>query len=1218
MSNKNVENKFRDLAPSQNAEGILEYSEAIDFALASSRIKNIAITGPYGSGKSSIIRTYEETHKKDSHKFLNISLATFTDEEFEEKSAGNITRKQNAKSQEQTEQHQLVEQSILQQMLYGADSQKLPYSRFRRITKPTKPYIKAIFVTFWYILLFLLFNNTTTILSFDFSKKWWIWSSISLFFALISILIFAEIYKVLFKTPIKKISLPKGEFETADLPEGSILNKHLDEIIYFFQETNYNVVVIEDLDRFGSPEIFIKLREINKLINDNLMGCATKKKPPRIVKFLYALKDDMFLHKDRAKFFDFLIPVVPVINSSNSLDKIEERIKGQRYEEYFKKDSNKQFLREVSFRLDDLRLIHNIFNEFNIYHSKLKSENLNITKLLAMMIFKNVYPSDFEALHSNKGALASLCDMKNHLLSARKKALQDEIAGLRVQLQYAEQETTRSLQELINAYVGRIVSYSTVPVIGILAKESILHFRTIKTVEQFEALKLEQNIHLVKDQNYNPGYNRNQYLQAINKSFTAIEEEINPGMTFKERVEAIENRPATEQLRLKKAIKKLEQEIATLPLQPLNKLILANENELVEPLKMLSPRDTSVFTYLVKNGHLDDTYHLYTSNFYEGRLSSRDREFIIAVSNLAGPLPPEFQIDTPQEIIQNIGAEHFSSPYILNVQLIDYLVTISSSETKNALSFVADHYGESETFLQSYFASGQELELFIIKLFSEHPSLIVTVCESSLSAEIVTYILRFVENDFIINSLNKDNILTHYLSENGEKVFVAQSVRPDKYEVLIDLYVKFVDIPALEDNSDLLVYCYENDLYSISKNNILFLLELFVDRLKYPALDIKKANYSSIIGSHEEFFKKYVQENIESYITDVFLQLDDNSKETENAIIDLLTNSLLDLNLKKEILRSQEHIFKSLELIPDELWSYALSGNSVEIIWENIGVYTDLENWDRELITGILEDERNIVILTNNSLSDAELSDEKKKELFQFAAENNDLKDATYEKYMNSMRYQYSTFPDVSIEKMKILVKTGCAKLTSETFTSAAESTDLQVLLIEKNWSAYLSSKDKYPLDDVIREKLLDSRLSIKAKLEIIADITTSTIITNNKLARSIADILFQIEGDITSFDSLVIISAIKNASNSESAISLLIKAMPSLDEKTCMEIMSGMEEPYNEIASYGKRPKLKKSPLSSRLAELLHKKNWISSFKEDDDSIQIHTFKSADHSEGT
>ena len=109
------------------------------------------------------------------------------------------------------------------------------------------------------------------------------------------VILISDAYKALFGLSLKKISLTNAEIETGESPENSILNRHLDEIIYFFQQTKYDVVVIEDLDRFGNPEIFVKLREINKLINDN--------EKTREIKFLYALKDDMFAHKSRAKFF---------------------------------------------------------------------------------------------------------------------------------------------------------------------------------------------------------------------------------------------------------------------------------------------------------------------------------------------------------------------------------------------------------------------------------------------------------------------------------------------------------------------------------------------------------------------------------------------------------------------------------------------------------------------------------------------------------------------------------------------------------------------------------------------------------------------------------------------------------------------------------------------------------------------------------------------------
>ncbi|MGZ5018358.1 MAG: YobI family P-loop NTPase [Methylobacter sp.] len=353
---------FTDLTPIDDIDDVdpdRSYSKAISYALENSRIKNIALTGPYGSGKSSIIRAYE---KSNNYNFLNISLASFNEED--KKYIDPI----------------LIERSILQQMLYGADADKLPYSRFKRISVPRLPEIKTLLLVSWAIAAAVLYHHRNEIFDFkysDFSMSFLWLGNISLvaFVFFQAVVFISDIYKAAFGLSLNKISLTNAEIEIEKCSENSILNRHLDEIIYFFQQTKYDVVVIEDLDRFGDPEIFVKLREINKLINDN-------KKTSAQVRFLYALKDDMFAHKNRAKFFDFIIPVVPIINSSNSLDKVLVRLK----EHDFAKSIDTQFLREVSFYIDDLRLIHNIFNEFVIYYERLKSESLNVTKLLVMMI----------------------------------------------------------------------------------------------------------------------------------------------------------------------------------------------------------------------------------------------------------------------------------------------------------------------------------------------------------------------------------------------------------------------------------------------------------------------------------------------------------------------------------------------------------------------------------------------------------------------------------------------------------------------------------------------------------------------------------------------------------------------------------------------------------------------------------------------------------------
>src|ERR1035437_10288772 len=124
---------------------------------------------------------------------------------------------------------------------------------------------------------------------------------------------------------ITKLNIKNAEIQINDKINKSILNHHLDEILYFFEVTPYNVVIIEDLDRFQQTEIFTKLREINLLINNS------KKIKEKNVVFIYAVRDDMFKDKDRTKFFDFIIPVIPIINSSSSNEILLRKIENNEY-----------------------------------------------------------------------------------------------------------------------------------------------------------------------------------------------------------------------------------------------------------------------------------------------------------------------------------------------------------------------------------------------------------------------------------------------------------------------------------------------------------------------------------------------------------------------------------------------------------------------------------------------------------------------------------------------------------------------------------------------------------------------------------------------------------------------------------------------------------------------------------------------------------------------
>ena len=76
----------------------------------------------------------------------------------------------------------------------------------------------------------------------------------------------------------------------------------------------YDIVILEDLDRFKNISIFTKLRELNSLLNQ-------AQDIGRRIVFVYSLSDSVFEKSiERTKFFDFILPIIPHTNPSNSAD----------------------------------------------------------------------------------------------------------------------------------------------------------------------------------------------------------------------------------------------------------------------------------------------------------------------------------------------------------------------------------------------------------------------------------------------------------------------------------------------------------------------------------------------------------------------------------------------------------------------------------------------------------------------------------------------------------------------------------------------------------------------------------------------------------------------------------------------------------------------------------------------------------------------------------
>lgn len=396
------EYKFQKLTPINDIKlGV--YKDAIDFIFANEDINNIAITGSYGSGKSSVIESYKNLQCNDRQddklqskkEFIHISLAYIPSN--------------NSSDQDNINQ---LEGKVINTLIQQINPNKIPHSSFQRMLGKDREVHKnkSIFLSVFILSSFILFYKRL-IQDIFFIPQFMINFGIrSDYFFIINFIMWSYmLYRSLHyllnyfarKPLLKRIKILNNEIELFEKKDEDYFNKYLNEIIYLFKYCGVDAIVFEDIDRFNMKEIFIKLREINFLVNRQLLNEG--KKP---LKFIYLLKDDLFESKERTKFFDYIIPIIPIADASNSCDYLLEFFKDK---SYFKSVDEKLFLKEISLYIDDMRLIKNIYNEFEIYKERLEKRlKLNHEVLFATIVYKNIFPNDFNKFQYNEGYVYSV------------------------------------------------------------------------------------------------------------------------------------------------------------------------------------------------------------------------------------------------------------------------------------------------------------------------------------------------------------------------------------------------------------------------------------------------------------------------------------------------------------------------------------------------------------------------------------------------------------------------------------------------------------------------------------------------------------------------------------------------------------------------------------------------------------------------------------------
>lgn len=1140
---------------------------------AGRRIKNIAITGPYGAGKSSIIQTLERDYP--TFKYLNLSLATLRADEIPSKSDVSETdtldnNKSNTSDSDQVESlNRRIEYSILQQIIYKEESGKVPNSRLRRIRHFKTPELVkyGISIIVFLLCFFVVFEPTwlrveTFYSMFNFGKaNFWI----DLFCAAImigeSFLFVQKLIQAYSNSKLNKLNLKDGEIELA---ETSIFNKHLDEILYFFQVTKYNVVVIEDVDRFGTTDIFLKLRELNQLINEsNVIG--------RAVVFLYAVKDDLFKDEDRVKFFDYIVTVVPTINPSNSKDKLKNLLSEKGHTNFDDDD-----LSEMGFFIQDMRLLINIVNEYDQYHQRLIKENANLdcTKLLGMIVYKNFFPRDFAKLHRREGMVFKVMQLKDTFISFAQTDIIKREKNIDDLLEYSKRDSHLKIQELRKFFMEQLCSQI----------RNTVHSITIDS-NSYSPIDIANNDNLfnalIKQKRVSYHYSTAYYS---NEAIDIDVEALYTSTGFERRIKALElNQDSARFAEIKQGLLSEKLAVSSMKIKELFK------NYPLEDIKeYLSIELPDLIDIFIRRGYIDEDYYDYISYFYEGMISISDRDTLIDIKRQRkGDYLKH--IDHIDNFVKELKPYNFTSDSILYVELLDYLVSASTDNLKDYLSLFYKRINKKTAplkFLVVYYLKGKYPDTVFSQFIANNRQStwqqILKHSDESERRSLLCAWLRYAKYPLIKDAQVWINKNYGFVEKNAEELSegIIEKICEDALFEELNLGSQLVLGKVIDLNS-----------YAINIHN----LSVVISHLTQTAVDENKIILSEIIATQNSKFIEYIQSNIK----DAFDTFSTSRKdENEDALKWLINNDELDDSQLDKYLNGQINLLQSFQDVPQGRWKLVLKNYILQPSWESLQEYYTFTGEFDDVILRYIEkysDQLGEQSFGSNGNTESVFFGEI------FKSKNisfNSIKLLTPVFIENSYDGD-EELPNLDTDRLEWLLEHEML-LFSEGNSTVLKDTEIFSKYLAKYKDDFLQSISESYLSNpkVIISLMKNAQFSNSEHYLIVGNIPHSIIFGN----RQVADIVVAHLAGYRETDkgASFYISLLGASSTNESAIRLATKAIREEDVEIsdCNQILAALGDTYSDLTDSSKNPKFEATQCNKDLLEAAKGRGIITSYK--------------------
>lgn len=626
-----------------------------------------------------------------------------------------------------------------------------------------------------------------------------------------------------------------------------------------------------------------------------------------------------------------------------------------------------------------------------------------------------------------------------------------------------------------------------------------------------------------------------------------------------------------------KKIKPLEESLYTL---------LSRDNDIINKIKNVNnlaiisriEQNKTFFAFVLK-GYIEEDYRYYINNVYLNDLTIEEYNFIANIKTLKPISNVRTLIINPNNVLIRLDLNDFDNKYILNLNLIDFLLdNINYEDNCIKLEKIYGHIfknNDNGKFFIECINSLKNVKLFLQELigymrFNLWNELKINITdEVELSQTLIAMIRNLDVLDFF--RIRQWEEIRDFLQNNCEINNVEDIIEINR--VFDNKEFKLKNISS--NKKEIIEFIFKKRLYELNINNIKNIL-LYLEPNKEHF--INENLFLQILVTKNKVLIDYIKEEINSFIKNIILNID--YKMSYEEFIEICKCEISEA-LFKDIIKKFKIVIKDFSDVNSNYWENIIVLNCFNITIANILKYFNKYKINQYLIKTIHNNIKTIEMDCYNNLNI--LKKNNFKEFIEKLLIDERIIDYDVFKLLEvykKLNYKILSIPkeNINLSRIDFLISKNLIKFNKNNYFKINKYYKNNLIqFCINNVESFIDNYDiiKNKVDDNLKCAIIKSKINESIKIQLLRKLNFYISELDKETAEKIMLIIGRKYGDYIEFFNYEFIIKLflivgKEEVNDKLKVRIISRYFKNLDNNQIIKLCSMLSERRNRIARNG------------------------------------------------